>query len=98
MCSLGLDSVGSAHFKFSTHPGVLWHPVPLLPLCLLQGRLVWGNTQEREDGPGLAEAMQAVNLCGNETMCSLHTRRPFTPLPTTLPPPVGNKAPSVSPW
>lgn len=80
MRSLGLHSVGSAHFKISTHPGWLCHPAaPPLPLCLLP--LAFGETLNRR------ERRLAGNLCGNETM--QHARGSFA-LP--VPPPRGEQS------
>ncbi len=73
---------GSAYFKFSTHPGWLCHPlpVPLLPLPACRrckadwcGQTLRGGTAD----PGWRR-LQAVNLCGNETMCT-HTATVCTP-------------------
>lgn len=60
---------GSAHFKFSTHPGWLCHPVPLLlrPFVL--------ETHKRQDRPEPAEAtgrqpLWKSNYVYTKTVCT----------------------------
>lgn len=85
-------ALATAHFKFSTHPGWLWQLVPLL-----QGRLLRRDTQQREDL--CRPRLQAVNLLWKSNYVYIHTHTETVctpPLAAALPPPAGNKAPSVS--
>lgn len=92
VCSLCLDSVGSAHFKFSTHPG--W----LLPLCPAApslpdaaGEAVCCGGRRSEEGRTGSELYG-----GHRPLTFVEMKRGLfaAPLPTSQP--VGNKAPSVS--
>lgn len=74
VCSLGSDSVGSSHFKFSTHRGRGWlcHPVSAArcpPAAAVRPFGVERHSPRGKTDPGWWR-IQAVNLCGNETMCT----------------------------
>lgn len=81
MCSLGSDSVSAR--RISNFPHILVGcatPVPLLPLpACRRCKAVWcGQTLRGGTADPGWRRLQAVNLCGNETMCT-HTATVCTP-------------------